>query len=587
MILKAEGKKTGTNNSARDLSLIISEFSNTIAKYECESNIPITMWVELEENKNDLIRIINIVNDEGVDLGRYDPNNDVHSVVWSGNDSYPYQTEHGDYLSNTNISSNNCNFCNPLKVDFNLKLQKPSIKANLELSVDIGNTMFSSNAPIVCSTALVMSQGCIPDLVRIIGMLLMALSTIISSVNLESLSLSSFISATLGAVLDISIKKGMFMFSVSVSKSECLSATIKEIMSYLPTSQSMNDRLDPELLKKFGLYNKNPTNYVKMFEALDKSLTANGKDGIDRAFDGMSQMTSVIDDAIQHVNGWLEGLFGLSNYIPCERERSNSKPSTLIEQIMNLITMINTIRAIIDKKYQKEQCGSVDTPAGTSEDPTGSSLTPDDVIDIINDIIDIDKIIKDNDGNTIAIILPSVGLKTVYLDTFGCNLPHFMDFVTDMFNNPEYETSLGVTANTNIVMGESEGQRTTYESNLFQSTDTIRTPSSSYNAKRPTIVNIEDIDENEKLAEDYINISDTLTIVSGLINRIREDNIISQELITRSPIPVDDSDSEENKPVSIYDNEPAVRSIEDIMKELDTLSMNSNVTMSTSGECKK
>ena len=583
MILKADGKKTSTNNSARDLSLIISEFSNTIAKYECESNIPITMWVELEENKNDLIRIINIINDEDVDLVKYDPNNDIHSTIWGSNDSYPYKTEYGDYISNTNISSNNCNFCNPLKVDFNLKLQKPSIKANLELSIDIGNMMFSSNAPIVCSTALVMSQGCIPDLVRIIGMLLMALSTIISSVNLESLSLSSFISATLGAVLDISIKKGMFMFSVSVSKSECLSATIKEIMSYLPTSQSMNDRLDPELLKKFGLYNKNPTNYVKMFEALDKSLTANGKDGIDRAFDGMSQMTSVIDNAIQHVNDWLEGLFGLSNYIPCERERSNSKPSTLIEQIMNLITMINTIRAIIDKKYQKEQCGSIDTP----QNSTGSLLTPDDVIDIINDIIDIDKIIKDNDGNTIAIILPSVGLKTVYIDTFGCNLPHFMDFITDMFNNPEYSTSLEVTRNTNTIMGESEEQRTSYESDLFQSTNTIRSPSSSYNAKRPTIVNIEDIDENQKLAEDYINISDTLTIVSGLINRIREDSIISQELITRNPIPDKDSDSEENKPISVYDNKTVVRSIEDIMEELDTLSMNRNVTMSTSEECKK
>ena len=583
MILRAEGKKTSTNNSARDLSLIISEFSNTIAKYECESNIPITMWVELEENKNDLIRIINIINDEDVDLGKYDPNNDIHSTIWGGNDSYPYKTEYGDYISNTNISSNNCNFCNPLKVDFNLKLQKPSIKANLELSIDIGNMMFSSNAPIVCSTALVMSQGCIPDLVRIIGMLLMALSTIVSSVNLESLSLSSFISATLGAVLDISIKKGMFMFSVSVSKSECLSATIKEILSYLPTSQSMNDRLDPELLKKFGLYNKNPTNYVKMFEALDKSLTINGKDGIDKAFDGMSQMTSVIDNAIQHVNDWLEGLFGLSSYIPCERERSNSKPSTLIEQIMNLITMINTIRAIIDKKYQKEQCGSIGTPA----DGSSNTLTPDDVIDIINDIIDIDKIIKDNDGNTIAIILPSVGLKTVYIDTFGCNLPHFMDFVTDMFNNPEYNTSLEVTPNTNTVMGESEEQRTSYESDLFQSTNTIRSPSSSYNAKRPTIVSIEDIDENQKLAEDYINISDTLTIVSGLINRIREDNIISQELITRNPIPDKDSDSEENKPISVYDNETVVRSIEDIMKELDTLSMNRNVTMSTSGECKK
>lgn len=583
MILKAEGKKTSTNNSARDLSLIISEFSNTIAKYECESNIPITMWVELEENKNDLIRIINMINDEDVDLSVYDPNNDIHSIIWGGNDSYPYRTEHGDYISNTSISSNNCNFCNPLKVDFNLKLQKPSIKANLELSIDIGNMMFSSNAPIVCSTALVMSQGCIPDLVRIIGMLLMALSSIVSSVNLESLSLSSFISATLGAVLDVSIKKGMFMFSVSVSKSECLSATIKEILSYLPTSQSMNDRLDPELLKKFGLYNKNPTNYVKMFEALDKSLTINGKDGIDKAFDGMSQMTSVLDNAIQHVNDWLEGLFGLSSYIPCERERSNSKPSTLIEQIMNLITMINTIRAIIDKKYQKEQCGSIGSPA----DGSSNTLTPDDVIDIINDIIDIDKIIKDNDGNTIAIILPSVGLKTVYIDTFGCNLPHFMDFVTDMFNNPEYNTSLEVTPNTNTVMGENEEQGISYESDLFQSTNTIRSPSSSYNAKRPTIVSIDDIDENQKLAEDYINISDTLTIVSGLINRIREDITISQELITRNPIPDKDSDSEENKPISVYDNETVVRSIEDIMKELDTLSMNRDVTVSTSGECKK
>lgn len=583
MILKSESKKTGTNNSARDLSLIISEFSSTIAKYECESNIPITMWVELEENKNDLIRTINIINDENIDLEKYDPNNDIHSIIWAGNDSKPYRTETGDYISNTNISSNNCNFCNPIKVDFNLKLQKPSIKANLELSIDTGNLMFSSNAPIVCSTALVMSQGCIPDLVRIIGMLLMALNTIISSVNLESLSLSSFISATLGAVLDISIKKGMFMFSVSVSKSECLSAMIKEIISYLPTSQSMNERLDPELLKKFGLYNRNPTNYIKMFETLDKSLTLNGKDGIDKAFDGMSQVTSVIDDAIQHVNDWLEGLFGLSNYLPCERERSNSKPSTLIEQIMNLITMINTIRAIIDKKYQKEQCGSVETPA----DQTGDTLTPDDIVEIINNIIDIDKIIKDNDGNTIAIILPSVGLKTVYLDTFGCNLPHFMDFVTDMFNNPEYETSLPVTSNTNVIIGENEEQRNAYESNLFQSTDPIRNPSSSYNAKRPTVMKVEDIDENQKLSEDYINIADTLTIVSGLINRIREDNILSQELIVRSPIPENDSDSEQNKQISVYDSKPGEKSIEDIMRELDTLSMNSNVTMSTSGECKK
>jgi hypothetical protein len=162
-----------------------------------------------------------------------------------------------------------------------------------------------------------------------------------------------------------------------------------------------------------------------------------------------------------------------------------------------------------------------------------------------------------------------------------------MDFVTDMFNNPEYETSLPVTSNTNVVMGESEDQRATYESDLFQSTNTIRNPSSSYNAKRPTVMKIEDVDENQKLAEDYINISDTLTIVSGLINRIREDNIVSQELITRNPIPEDNSGSEQNKPISVYHNEPSEKSIEDIMRELDTLSMNSNVIMSTSGECKK
>jgi len=521
MILKAENKNVTTNLVERDLSLIISEFSTTIAKYECESIIPISLWVELEESKNDLIRVINIVNDENLDLEEYDNNNDISKEIWNNNDSKPYNNSAPGFSSNVDVSKNNCNFCNPIKVDFNFKFQKPEIKAKLRLAIDVGNMMFQPNAEIVCSTAMIMSQGCIPDLVKIIGTLLMALNTIISSVNLESLSLSSFLSATIGAVLDISIKKGMFMMNVSVSRSECLSETIKEILSYLPTSESLNERLDPELLKRFGLYNKNPTSFVKMYENIDKNFTEKGSDAIDSIFTNINSVSETVDMALQKVNDWLEGLFAMSNYLPCERERSASKPSELISQVMNIMSMINTIRSIIDKKYQKENCGASTESGGT--------VTPEEIVEIINDVIEIDKIVRDNSGNTIGIILPRIGLRTSYLDTFGCNTPTFMDRIAEGRSNQETIVNANILDSFNTQVGETE-KYDNYYGDVFNWKYQGLDPSNSYNAKKPEIITINEINKNSSDTY-FVDVANMSILIDRIITEVKRTSAESESLI--------------------------------------------------------
>lgn len=579
MILKAETKKTGTADMSRDLSLIVSEFSSTIAKYECEATIPISMWVEIEDSKNELLRIINIINDEGLDLKTYDPNNDIQSIIAINNDSQPYTTSTADssyYSGSASKKNGNCNVCNPIKISFTGKLSKPEIKANLSMSIDMGNMMFGSSAPLVCSTAIVLSQGCIPDLVKILGMFLMALNTIISSVNLESLSLNSFISGTIGAVLDISIKKAMVVANVSVTKSDCLSKMIKEIMTYLPTSQSINNRLDPELLKKFNLYNKNPTDLNALYDSIDRTLTNKGKAGVDNIFNSMNRMSSVIDNSIQRVNGWLDGLFNLSNYLPCEKDRSSVKPSALIEEITNILTIINTIRALIDKKYQKKMCGETDP----TEDPTTQNvLTPDEIAEVIHNIISIDSIVSDNDGNTIGIILPSVELKTIYLDTFGCNLPTFMDFLNDQTSDGTSSVVSNPISNTNTTAGSNEISENLVSDTVFHTTKPLGNNASSsfgYGALKPLAINLSNVTDETVLAGDFINISDSLKVVSALMsgiiesqngyqNIIKEDNeelsVSTQTIYNKEPVFPENIDSD-----PLYD-------IDRIIKDLEKMSL--------------
>jgi len=570
MKLKATSKQSSTNIAAHDLSLIISEFSRTISKYECESVIPITMWVEIEESKNDLIRLISIINDEGVDLSLFDKNYDINSVIWGGNDSLPYETTFAE--TPTRRKSNNCNFCNPIKINFSAKLNKPEIKIKLRKSINFSNLLFQSNTQVVCNTALVMSQGCIPDLVRIIGMLLMALSTIISSVNLESVSLSSFISGSLGAVLNIALKKGMFVVNASVSKSECLSEMIKEIMSYLPTSQSLNNRLDPEMLKMFGLYNKNPTDLNKLYDNIDNSLTRYGKDGIDTLFDGLDHITQVIDFSMEKVNDWLDGLFNLSNYITCERERSNTDTGEIVERIMEIISMINTIRAIIDRKYKKKNCES---PTGETQDGSEINLTEEEIAEVISQIIDIQEIIKNEDGKTIGIILPAYELRTVYLDTFGCNLPTFMDFLIDSIPGSLVAPDIKTTDSFNSKPGRFEQDYNNPISNsVFNVSSPNFVPASNFNSITPMVMSQIEIGGLDK--ENFIDIETSLSIITTLMKPSVENNFDTQGIINNVEAEKDTGSitNKENDDVVIPTIKPASNennSIEYLMTELKEL----------------
>lgn len=611
---------------AKDLSLIISEYSNTVSKYECENKLPIAMWVELENGKNDLIRILNIVNENNVDLTKYDDANDITSEIQNSNGLSPFVEEVGPVENQSKNKNNKCNFCNPIKINWNLKLNKPEIMVSLRASVSSVDFLFKSNTAIVCSTALSVSQGCIPDLVKLIGMVLMALSVLISSVNLESFSLSGLISATLGAILNIAIKKAMFIANISVTKSECFSTMIKEIMDSLPTSQSLNERLDPELLKKFNLYNPSPTNLNAAYDRLDSYATKAATDKLNKIFDSMGVITDTVDMALEKVNQWIEGLFALSNYIPCERERSNTKPSELLEKISNIVTIINVITAVISKKKSKECSGDSTKDDNTSKDTNGNSpddtnsindnaLTPDEIAEVIADIIDIDGVVKDPDGTTIAIIVPDIGLGTVYLDMFGCNLPNFMEVFTQQNfgsispignsplynsntikgNNETYDNNYDNTFNNNSGGNSNTGNNgnTGNDWNNGNNNNNIYDPNDpnityGYGVHKPLIINVSDLPSDILLSDNFVHISPSVDIIREVMENINSGyNGLDEELISNNPPIIRPEDKKEDliTPNSPNGNDERLYEIDNVLLELERMS-SSSIDIKTTGECK-
>lgn len=570
MILKSENKTISSNSIASDLSLIISEFSNTVTKYECEAIIPISMWVEIEDKKSELIRVLNIINDQNVDLSVYDPNYDINSSVNEANNSSPLNSTTINQSSNKN--SSDCSPCNPIKIDFSSKFNKPEIKLSLKSTIDSASFIFTSNSELICSSVMVMSNGCIPDLLKVIATLLMSLNTIFSSVNLESLSLSSFISGSIGASLDITIKRAMFMANFSVAKSDCLSNFIKEIINSLPTPENIRANVDKSTIDRFRLNNLGTSGIEKMFNTIEDRISNSGLSGADYISKNLNNILSVIDKSIERVNNWVDGLFQLSNYLPCEKERSNTMPSGIVEEISNILTLINTIVAIIDKKYKNNICNNNIADSST---PPNSTLSNSDVTDIISSLVDVDTIVKNNDGITIAIILPSVELRTVYLDTFGCNLPKFMEKTSTRYIN--YESSNDSTMSVIPPIGENIGEIESLLINGSTDSNIINNKDSSIDVSN---VNISYYIENKESVSDgsIISISNMMEIISDS-KKIAE-YTINQQYGSASDITTVDTEYDvvniENTdldiPITSIDNE----SIEDVFNNI-TKTLNINV----------
>ena len=272
MILK-EKSNTTQSQIESDLLLIINSYSKTISDYECEAVIPISMWAEIESSKNDLLRLINIINDEDVDLESYDENNDIISYINEENDSNSYTSSK---ITDSNNTSK-CSPCVPIKIDFKTSFNKPELKVKLKSVIDSSNFLFTSNSSLVCSTATIASSGCIPDFLKIIATLIMAINTLLTSVSISSISISSYLSATIGASLDITVKKAMFMANVSVSKSSCLSEYIKQIIDSLPTSNNLQKPVDKTILEKFKLNNINSDGLELFLNSIDETVKKTGE----------------------------------------------------------------------------------------------------------------------------------------------------------------------------------------------------------------------------------------------------------------------------------------------------------------------
>lgn len=556
-----------------DLLLIINSYSKTISDYECEAILPITMWAEIEESKSDLLRIINIINDEDIDLATEDENNDIISYIQEANDSLPYTTPSVINSSNTS----DCSPCVPIKINFSSSFNKPELKVRLKSVIDSSNFMFSSNSSLVCSTASVVSSGCIPDLLKIIGTLLMAINTIISSLDISSMSISSYLSATIGASLDITVKRAMFMANISVSKSDCLSKYIKQIIDALPTSENLQKTVDKSILEKFRLNNIKADGIENLLKTIDYTISNTTEKTSTDVSRSLNTLLNTIDSAINRVNDWIGGTIGMVNYLPCEKKRENTSPSEIVEEVSNLLTIINTIMAVLNKKYKNKICNtSSDTTASNNEEE--QNLSVDDISDIISSLTDVENVIKDNNGNTIGIILPSLELRTSYIDTFGCNLPTFLSVASKTFTNKTEEITNSIES-TNANQGIIWNYINNNESNGSDSSNNVNDKYINNNTTATTASSNSQITTSVSEESNFFDISTILNTINSLNKSIANDS--TSGAIYNNDNSKENLDTYEDVEIKTITSNNMF-SIEKDIKEL----LSSSVSIQSSGECK-
>lgn len=289
---------------------------------------------------------------------------------------------------------------------FNCKLRLPKIKFEkdfrfvynkLSIQLEVFKVTFPKlkkpNIRNYCHMSFALQKACIPDILKLIGMLLMAFSSIMALKKLPRISLGVFIKAIIGKLMASVVANIKLSIDMSQTGLPCILSAIEEIANAIPTKQDVydlpmddwiRDQLFPkepyttlsgkvkqpfvprsvfiqtqdQLLSSKQItkeeYDKNLREYAKRNEPLrhyakqlreQTNLMENrAQQKIDETFGKVSE---VVTRAQDEVNAYIQSLLGVLDYFECESARSGPDFTEVIEYINQLQEVINFFSSVV------------------------------------------------------------------------------------------------------------------------------------------------------------------------------------------------------------------------------------------------
>lgn len=442
---------TPTANIAYAVSyaqVIIEHFSKALEENGCLIQVPAALYVEIDDQYNRLVDYI-------------------ESAVNSGNtgvaDNYAtYSYQEGDFRQ-TEIAqsvreairraSNDCFNCNIPKPKFDFSGIFDNLMAEIQSTLEQFGGMFKYNKASVCQYSFFLSYLCIPDLLKLVSLILAAITKLLSGITLPRITIALFINAILSAIIEVLVRNISILARFALTPVLCILDAIDSIISQLPTPENIRAQNEQDLIRlgvneKFmqgeydtGLADKSRKireAYTSRVRKYEQEASMNTQKYVKEIFGPLEE---TINKSVDSLNNSIAELTGLLNHFSCEPSRSGLTVSQYLSNLSEFMALVNLLRYIIKFKGKKaafEQLCNAPTDSSNYgnnnyTDIYDTPMSTENIGSIIADVLgsDID-IITDDEGNPIAIGIKNPDSEideSRNLSFWSCNLRDFAESV--------------------------------------------------------------------------------------------------------------------------------------------------------------
>ena len=445
---------TPTANIAYAVSyaqLIIEHFSKALEENGCLIQVPAALYVEIDDQYNRLVDYIeSAVNSGSVNLGGGADN----SVSYTYQEGDFKQTEIAQAVREAiRRASNDCFNCSIPKPKFDFSGIFDNLMAEIQNTLEQFKGIFKYNKASVCQYAFFLSYLCIPDLLKLISLILAAITKLLSNITLPRITIALFINAILSAIIEVLVRNVSILARFALTPVLCILDAIDSIIAQLPTPENIRAQNEQDLIRlgvneKFmqgeydtGLADKSKKireAYTSRVRKYEQETSMNTQKYVKEIFGPLEE---TINKSVDSLNNSIAELTGLLNHFSCEPSRSGLTISQYLSNLSEFMALVNLLRYIIKFKGKKAAFEQLcNTPTDSSNygnnnytDIYDTPMSIDNIGSVIADVLgsDID-IITNDDGNPIAIGIknPNSDIDTSSnLSFWSCNLKDFAESV--------------------------------------------------------------------------------------------------------------------------------------------------------------
>lgn len=406
--------------------LIASTFAESLKQNNCMLMLTVSLHQEINDTIKDVEDISKII-DEG-DKELNDSEQRLDDIILE------------NIQAVINDSKARCYSCKLSMPELSFNFDLDTLIARLRGLINLYNGMFKVGDLDLCQAGYSMRNSCLPDILKLIILILTAYASIMALKNISSISSQAFIKGVLQTLISKIYSNLKVSVGIGSTNIACIINAFKEISeSLVPTNERILNELNKEAQVALGINQETPRSplYNSYVEDLDKGINRFNSEieGIDKSIaklekqlnDTFNTVSEVLTSSTQEVNDYIASLLALKQSFECESKRSGTDVTDVIAKVNRLIQVVNLLSAVavsIAKKDARDRICSTNKRINSISTNDVSDVQ---MKDIVEEYYQKETEIIENEDNAIQIIVydkpkPSLLPKLSLLD---CSINDF------------------------------------------------------------------------------------------------------------------------------------------------------------------